>query len=99
MSSKFNFALYFTLNQDRIVKDFYEFHPSSWVFVLVLKLIECISIAGALSEDTYSWCVEPIWSLLNVSLSPLVMWCFMQVLRGQQLEAIANNQFPTEVGG
>ena len=42
----FNMALYLSLNLDRILEDFYSFHISSWIFVLTIKMIECIAMVS-----------------------------------------------------
>ena len=39
-------ALYLSLNLDRILEDFYSFHISSWIFVLTIKMIECIAMVS-----------------------------------------------------
>lgn len=52
------FSLYTTLNQDRVLTDFYHFHPASWGFLLILKVIESLILYGTLDTHNYQWGYE-----------------------------------------
>lgn len=42
----FDFALYVSLNFDRILADFYNFHVSAWLCVLSIKAVECVALVS-----------------------------------------------------
>jgi len=98
IDDKFNFALYLALNLDRILADFYKFHISSWVLVLVIKAIECMTLGIMAAEAYWHWYDKLIISLAVSMLSPAVLTWAVFTGRSNDKKAMKNGHFPKQAG-
>ena len=76
MDDSFCFALYESLNLDRILSDFCNFHVSAWILLLIVKAIECCIMGILIAPDTagnFEWYQGPFLSWACAILSPLVV--------------------------
>lgn len=58
VDTNFIFSLYLTLNQDRMLTEFYNFKPDTWLFIFLFKLIEASVLAATLDIHSYKWGIE-----------------------------------------
>lgn len=95
MDDDFCFSLYMSLNIDRILSDFCNFHVSAWIVLLIIKVLEC-GIVALLDLDGWAWHDGFILSLCVAVLSPLA--CVIEVWANKRsLEEIHQSKcFPAK---
>jgi len=98
MDDSFNFALYLSLNLDRILADFHAFHISAWMMLLLIKAIECCVMGETVANTHWSWYDSFIITIILGSLSPIVIGIFVAVGFFGLKKVVNEGKFPEAKG-
>ena len=96
VDDRFVFSLYSTLNQDRVLSDFYHFHPASWGFLLILKVIEALILYGTLDTHNYQWGYEFGCDLFLATIGIIVGLIMIRLFWRLSEENMSGEEFSTE---
>ena len=98
MDDSFNFALYMSLNLDRILADFHAFHISAWLMLLLIKVVECCVLADTVANTHWSWYDGFIITIVLGCLSPMVIGIFVVVGFFGLKKVVNEGKFPKAEG-
>jgi len=96
VDDSFVFSLYSTLNQDRVLADFYHFHPASWGLLLILKVIEALILYGTLDTHNYQWGYEFGCDLFLATIGIIVGLFLIRLMWKLSEKNMSGDEFSTD---